>query len=638
MSASRLAPAVGLILLALPFRCIAAGASNPVAFDQIMSKWTVEENGTWTVDAEVAIRAPRDNPSHVVRLPLTWSASMEKLDVVQARIDKPDGHSVVMPGDALREDPPSGDRYFHEFTDEHRLIITFSDVQTGDLLAIRTHREVFRPRVPGGFMAAPVLDQKVGWDETNFTISVPSDMPFHVELHGFDEQSELIKDRVVHYLHSPKIAAPPREIAILGPFDRLPRFAVSTFRDWDEFGKAYASVLLPHAKVSPAIAAMAAKLTAGKTDERDQARALYYWVRDNINHIPIPLEESRPDPHDAEQVMSNLYGDDKDHVVLLYALLAARGIPAEIVLLNASNTVSIADPPNFRPMDHLILFLPRGNVYIDSTVAVAPFGVLPFTESGKPAIHLGGSGLARREIPIPAASNTTTELKTVMTFAADGTVSGSTKTTARGAFGILLRRAARSYGTDRSGAAATLLRTHGIPGTGTLSFDSPTAPGLDYTVQGSFQLENMSALLHGGFFGLWTGLRILPRPGDVLGGPMFMRDLLKDTPTFCFPGIQSEEISLTIPEGRELGSIPPDEKIDTDQIRYRSHWTLDGRRVTVSREFYSIVSGPVCEGMQREEMADILTKVRSDVVTPVGFRQDELPERPVLVPKDEADR
>src|ERR1022692_1864813 len=94
---------VCLILLTLP--CLAA---DQITFELVMSKWTVAENGTWVVDAEVTIRAPKDNPTHVVRVPLTWSGSSERLEVIQARIDKPDGRSVVMANAAVRDDPPTG--------------------------------------------------------------------------------------------------------------------------------------------------------------------------------------------------------------------------------------------------------------------------------------------------------------------------------------------------------------------------------------------------------------------------------------------------------------------------------------------------------------------------------------------------
>jgi hypothetical protein len=637
MRSRRFGSALALgLLLSLPIpRCFAAPPDNQVTFDQVISKWTVAPDGSWVVEADVTMRAPKDNPSHVVRMPATWSTSTEKLEVVQARIDKPDGRSIILGGDAVREDPPVGDQYFHEFSDEDRLVITFANTDPGDLLVLRMRRDVFRPRVPGGFMAAPVLDRSVGWEETNYTISVPADMPFHFETRDFDHDSELMKDRMVHYFHAPKVPMPPREVTMLGSFDRLPRFAVSTFRDYDEFGRAFASVLLPHARVTPEVAALADTLTDGLHDQPSQVKALFGWVRDHIRHIPVPLEESKPDPHDAAQVIANRYGDDKDHAVLLCALLAAKNIPAEIALLNVSDDATIAEPPNIRPMNHLIVFLTSLNTYVDSTSPVAPIGVLPFGELGKPVIHLGGSsGLARRRIPIPPSLSTRADMKTDLTFAADGTVSGTTTTTARGAFGIWLRNAARGFGDDPSTAAVTLLAQHDTPGTGTFSFDSPTAPGDEYKVTGTFQLQNQSALLHGGFFAIWTGLRILPRPGDFLGGPMFVQNLRKDQPTFCYPGLQTEELSLLLPPGRVLGGLPDDVKIDSDLVRYRSHWTEDGQRVTVTREFQSLVRGPVCDGVTRDEVAEQLAKIRADLVSPVGIRQDQIAAEPAAPPRD----
>jgi hypothetical protein len=631
-----LAFAPSLLTLALFSLAVAPHAARAVepriVFDLANSKWTVQEDGTWTVDADATIRAPRDNVSHVVRVPLSWSASTEKLQVVQARIDKPDGRSVILTADAVREASPSGDANFHEFSDERRIIITFTDARDGDLLVVRAHRDVFHPRVPGGFMAAPVLDRSVGWEETNFTISVPSDMALRVQTRGFDQQKELIKDRVMYYLHSPKIVPPIREIAVLGEFDRLPMFAVSTFRNYNQFAKAYGSILLPHAKVTPAIKAMADKLTAAKKAPGDQAQALYEFTRDNVRLIPIALEASNAEPHDAEQVLTRLYGDNQDQVVLLSALLSAKGIASEIALLNSGDATTIADPPNIRPMNHLVLYLPVFSTYADPSVPAAPAGALEFNELGKPAIHLTGAGLGRHDIPMPASGSTVSDMKTDMVMDEKGDVTGTTTTTARGSFGVWLRMSAKRIGPDHGAAAAlALLREHGTPGlSGNFNFAPPDAPGAwpgsDYTISGTFQLTNQAALLHGGFFSLWTGLRMLPRPGDLLGGPEFLRDLPVTEPSFCFPGIQTETLSLTIPEGRALGTIPEDTKIDNENVHYSSHWTKDGRKVTVTREFQSLLTGPVCKDQTREEMADVLAKIRADLVSPLGFKYDALPD------------
>ncbi|MSP03183.1 MAG: DUF3857 domain-containing protein [Acetobacteraceae bacterium] len=620
---------LGLALCGLASRgfaqpALAASPDTKVRFETVTSKWVVQTNGTWIVEAEVTIRPPKENPSHIVRVPLTWSGSTEKLTVVAARIDGPNGRSVSVPPDHIREDPPHGDRYFHEFSDQKRLVITFTDVGPDDAIVVRTKRDVFRPRVPGGFMAAPVLDRTVGWEETNYTISVPSTLPLKVETRGFKHQIEVIIDRTMHYLHAPKIVAPARDINVLSQFDRFPRFAASTFLDWNEFAKAYATVLVPHAAVTPAIKAMAEKLTAGVKDPPEQARRLYDWVRDNVRYIPIPIEESRPDPHDAETVMSNLYGDAKDHAVLLRALLAARDIRSAFVLLNASDSATLAGTPNIRPMNHMILYVPRLGVYLDTTLGIAPFGVLAFGEIGKPAIHIGGDEPGRHQIPIPSSGETQSDFRTDAILGEDGEVTGTTTATARGAFAVWLRSAARSFGQANPAAGASLLRQHGTPGQGVFSFDPTPATTPEFTVRGTFHLQNQSALLSGGFFAPWTGLRILPRPGDFLVGPVAMGAEGRNIPTFCYRGIQNEELVLTIPASRELGSLPPDTSIDTDLVRFRSRWRLEGRKLTVTREFQSLTPGPLCEGSVRWAMVEVLAKIRTDLSNPVGLRQDKI--------------
>ena len=617
----RLALLLGVVLPGLTPGLPAQAADTPVTFDLVNSTWTVAADGSAVVESEVSMRLPATGAMRVAQVPLIWSGSVERMEVLEARVEKRDGRVVPVRKDAIREDQPTGDRYFHEYSDVRRVIVTFLDAEAGDLLTIRTRRDMIRPRVPGGFMAAPVLARTVGWEETNYTISVPSTPPLQFETRGFDHQSEIILGRTVHYFRSQKTAGPSRDITLLGAFDRLPRFAVSTFQDWDAFAQAYGGVLLPRARVTPAIRAMAVKLTAGHEDTGAQARVLYEWTRDHIRRVPVPLDESAPEPHDAETVLTNLYGDDKDQVVLLIALLAARGIAAEPVLLNAADAATISGPPNLRPMNHLIVFLPALNAYADPTFGSSPLGVLPFQMAGKPAIHLGGTGPARRTIPIPAAGETVSEMRTVATLDADGALTGTTVTTARGPFAAWLRSIAKSMGEhNRSAAAVTMLRQRGTPGGGDFAFDPPSAPGEEYTVTGTFQLANQGALLNGGYFALWTGLRILPRPGDFLAGPLILKGLGAGEPVFCYPGTQRETLTLLLPEGRVMSTLPKDVAIDTDLVRFRSHWEAEGQRVTATREFVSTLPGPVCDEAARARIAPAMAAIRDDLMNQVGIR------------------
>jgi hypothetical protein len=385
--------------------------------------------------------------------------------------------------------------------------------------------------------------------------------------------------------------------------------------------------LTPHAVATPAVRAKAAELAASQTDKLGKARAVYDWVRDRVLMVPIGVRQSNPEPRDAEQVMASGLGGSEDRAVLLAALLAALDIRSEFVLTNASGAATISDVPSVEPMDRMLVFLPDFGVYADSSDNAAPFGALPFAELGKPAVHLGGTGPARRIIPIPSFAETASDMTTEETFNEDGTIAGTTVTTARGPFGVWLREnaAAMGKGETASAAATMLLREHGTPGTGDVSPDPLTDTRADYTVRGTFAIPGQAGFLRGGYFVPWTGLRLLPRPGDFLAGPATVQPA--DRPVFCYPGSQRETVSMRLPEGHTLGSLPRDTKIETQDVRYEAHWVLDGRRMTVVRTFESHVDGPLCDGATAARLARVLPPIRAEIANAVGF--ERLPTPPV---------
>ena len=292
-----------------PVQAGAAEAGGPFIFDAVTSTAAVAADGSHVTDTELAIRIVPGPGLRSAQIPLSWSRSVETLEVLEARVEKKDGTRIVLGETFRQDDPPTGDRYFHEFSDEGRIILTFPDVQEGDLLIVRARRSAFRPRVPGGFMTTVMLARTAGWEETNYIITLPASMPLRVETREFDHTSEARFDRVVHHFRSRKTTAPVAESAILDPFGRLPGFAVSTFATWEDFGRAQAGLLTPHAAVTPAVRALAETLTAGRAGTAEQARVLYEWVRDQVRYIPVPLQESGPDPRDAGVVMETRYGD-----------------------------------------------------------------------------------------------------------------------------------------------------------------------------------------------------------------------------------------------------------------------------------------------------------------------------------------
>ena len=134
----------------------------------------------------------------------------------------------------------------------------------------------------------------------------------------------------------------------------------------------------PLIAVTPKIQAQADAITAGISDRRQQAQKLYEWVSARIRYVSVQLGRGAIVPHSAEAVLVNGYGDCKDHTVIYAALLKAKEIDSQIVLINLDNAYSLSDVPTLAQLNHAITWLPEFKLYVDTTIGVAPFGDLMF--------------------------------------------------------------------------------------------------------------------------------------------------------------------------------------------------------------------------------------------------------------------
>jgi hypothetical protein len=326
------------------------------------------------------------------------------------------------------------------------------------------------------------------------------------------------------------------------------------------------------------------------------------------------------EPHDAEAVMANGYGDCKDHAVLLHALLAAKGIASEMALINLGNEMIIGEPPTISPLNHVITYIPEFDVFVDSTIGVAPFGELLLIEQGKPVVMLGGDGPAVRHTPVEAGERNQEVTRVYETMSDDASIVGNSVTEAHGMLGVVARMTARAL--DGGGRVAAMQRTItslGENGNGDATFAKPNDPAPVYRIDSSFHLDARPERLDGDAFRLFNpGLSFVP--GEGLLGDVLRRDLPAAEATMCVPGTQSETISLTLPAGRTIDRMPRDVTIEQKEFSYTSRWTLRDGVLTVRREAVSRVAGPVCEGDLRGRIAKAAIRIRADLEERVALK------------------
>ncbi len=105
-------------------------------------------------------------------------------------------------------------------------------------------------------------------------------------------------------------------------------------RRWAAIGDWYSNLALPRANITPEITAEAQRLTAGDKNFAGKLQAITGYMQSNIRYVGIEIGIGGLQPHAAQDIYRDQYGDCKDKVTLLKALLGAAGIESTWVLVD----------------------------------------------------------------------------------------------------------------------------------------------------------------------------------------------------------------------------------------------------------------------------------------------------------------
>ena len=363
-------------------------AQQAVILDQVVNRINFQGDGTGTrefserihVQSEAGVRA-------LAVLSFAYTTSNETVDVDYVRVRKPDGTVVTTPAYNIQDMPADVTRTAPMYSDIHEKHVAVRGLGIGDELEYQVRFHTVHPAVPGQFWFEYTFPKRVVAKDELLQITVPSDK--YVKVSSPDLKPE-IKDEGSTRIYTWKTSNLQVEesTAQPGPPETPPpSVQVTTFHSWQEVGRWYSQLETPQAAVTPAIRAKAEELTKGLTSDDAKIRALYDYVATQFHYISLSFGIGRYQPHAAEDVLENEYGDCKDKHTLLQALLKAAGYDAYPALINSSRKLD-PDVPSPAQFDHVITAVPRGNTlqWMDTTTEIAPFGMLVATIRNKQAL------------------------------------------------------------------------------------------------------------------------------------------------------------------------------------------------------------------------------------------------------------
>src|SRR5579859_4988799 len=335
-----------------------------------------ENDGTGTREYSVQVRLQSEaGVQQYGLLTFGYSSANEQIEIPYVRVRKPDGTTVTTSAQDVQDMAAEITRVAPMYSDYREKHIAVKGLAVGDVLEYQVKTQTVKPLVPGQFwFDYTFLKSGIVLDE-ELELNLPKDR--FVNVKSTDIKPSIKEEgprRIYIWKTSNTVRKPDEDPEKETP---PPPVQVSTFRSWEEVGNWWGALERERMTPTPEIRAKAAELTKGAKTDADKLKAIYNFVATRFRYISISFGIGRYQPHSADEVLKNAYGDCKDKHTLLASLLTAVGIKVYPALINSSLKIDpeVPSPGHF---DHVISVIPQGKewVWLDTTTEVAPFGML----------------------------------------------------------------------------------------------------------------------------------------------------------------------------------------------------------------------------------------------------------------------
>ena len=351
-----------------------------LVFESNQLKVVYQEDGSGTREEKSVVKVlSQAGVEALAILKFAYTSSDETVEFDYVRVRKPDGNVVNTPDYNIQDLPAEVTQTAPMYSDIHEKHVTVKALAVGDTLEYLVRYRTTKPQVPGQFWYAFTFPKDVIIKDELLTIDVPRQKYAKVVS---PEMKAEIKDEGTRRIYTWKTKNLERkELEAASQWQQqrtpTPSVQISTFHSWDEVGQWYGELARSQVIVTPQLQAKAAELSKGLTSDDDKIRAIYSFVSTRYHYVSLSFGIGRYQPHPAQDVFENEYGDCKDKHTLLAALLKAAGYDAWPALINATGDID-PEMPSPGQFNHLITVVPRGSasLWLDTTPGVAPVGLL----------------------------------------------------------------------------------------------------------------------------------------------------------------------------------------------------------------------------------------------------------------------
>ncbi|MEO8035880.1 MAG: DUF3857 domain-containing protein, partial [Acidobacteriota bacterium] len=248
------------------------------------------------------------------------------------------------------------------------------------------------PLYDAGLSQRHVFRRWVETQEARLVIEYPSALPFHL-VNRTKPEIKPVRDEkngIVRLLFAagnmPALKDP--EWNLPSDLSNQSYVAFSTGRSWQEVARRYSEIVDKQIGSTASLAKLTASAAGDAKDTPTIAKRILAAIERDVRYAGVEFGEGSIVPRTPAETLEHKYGDCKDKVTLLVAMLRQAGIPARAALLVSGQGQDVdRETPGLGHFDHVIAFIPGPTpLWIDPTDEFARAGELPDQDQGRLAL------------------------------------------------------------------------------------------------------------------------------------------------------------------------------------------------------------------------------------------------------------
>jgi len=355
---------------------------------------------------------------------------------------------------------------------------------------------------------------------------------------------------------------------------------------WRDLSRWYDDLASAQVQVDDSITSKAKEITSNKNSQLDKVRAIATWMQKNIRYVDIEVGIGGFKPHPSTSTLRNSYGDCKDKVTLMRALLKASGIDSYFVPIYSGDRNRVLPDLPGHQFNHVIVAVAVDDalpstlqvpsvgklLFFDPTDSITPIGDLPYYLQGSYGLLVKGAEGDLIKMPETGEEMNKVSRAGTVKLQGDGSIDVSVVRTMTGQAGQIQRHLFKEMGPEKYRKRIEQIIAEDIPGVAfkSLKIADEDAPEKPLSVLYEMRATNYASAM---------GKLLMFKP-TVIGRSeeIHYRKENREYPVdLAMTEAIEDNLTIELPAGFKIDELPDPEKLSTDFGQFETSYKVEGQ-------------------------------------------------------------